>query len=256
VVRPVVVALDIGNTTVALGCFDGDRLVASARIPVARVEDEDVPARWPDAFPPLEALAGAAFVGCSVNPRVLRHVEEALAAHGGRLVLVERDLDVGVEVRLREPTQVGADRLVNAREAYHRVAGPVMVVDFGTAVTLECVSTDGAYVGGAIAPGVRLGAAALHEHTALLPAVDLVDNPPVLAVDTVGAMRSGVFWGTVGSVRELARRLLAEQPPDTAVLATGGDAGLFAPHVPEIQSVVPDLTLTGLWRIYRDAHAD
>jgi len=254
VARPVVVALDIGNTTVALGCFEGDRLVASARIPAARADD--LAGHWPGAFPPLEALAGTALVGCSVNPRVLRHVEETLAAHDGRLVLVERDLGVGVEVRLRDPMQVGADRLVNAREAYHRVGGPVMVVDFGTAVTLECVSGDGAYVGGAIAPGVRLGAAALHEHTALLPAVDLVDNPPVLAIDTVSAMQSGVFWGTVGAVRELARRLLAEQPSDTAVLATGGDAALFAPHVPEIQSVVPHLTLTGLWRIYRDAHTD
>ena len=247
------VALDIGNTTVSLGCFEGERLVSSDRIPAARAGD--LADLWPEAFPPLAELASVALVGCSVNPQVLGRVEGALAVHGGRLQLVERDLDIDIEARVREPATVGADRLVNAREAYRRAGGPVMVVDFGTAVTLDCVSADGAYVGGAIAPGVRLGAAALHEHTALLPSIGLVDDPPALAADTVSAMQSGVFWGTVGGVRELVRRLLAEQPPGTAVLATGGDAALFAPHVPEIQSVVPDLTLAGLSRIYRDAQA-
>ena len=250
---PVVLAVDIGNTTVAMGFFEGERLAASARISARRAGE--LAALWPNGFPALEGLAETPVVACSVNPRVLQQVEEVLAGHGVRVELVGRDLEVGIEARVREPAKVGADRLVNAREAYRRVRGPALVVDFGTAVTVDCVSADGAYLGGAIAPGVRLGAAALHEHTALLPAIDLVDAPPPRGTDTVSAMQSGVFWGTVGAVRELTRRLLAEQPAGTAVLATGGEAALFAPHVPEIHSVAPDLTLKGLLRIYRDASA-
>jgi len=248
--RPLV-AVDIGNTTVSLGCYEGDDLTATARIPAA--DAADLLNRWPDGFPSTADLADVVCVGCSVNPAVRARVETALAEGGARLLLVPRDLAVTMEVRLREPAKIGPDRLVNAYEAYGRIRGALVIVDFGTAVTLDCVSADGAYLGGSIAPGVRLGIAALHEHTALLPRIDLPDNPPPLGTDTVTAMQSGVFWGTVGAVRELLHR---ERPcfgRDAVVLATGGDAALFAPHIPEISRVAPHLTLAGLRRIYLDA---
>lgn len=250
----ILVTLDVGNTNLGLGCFRGSDLVASARIPADHARS--LAALWPDDFPPLPDLAAVPVVACSVNPSVLKTVEDVLSDHGGTLLLVNRDLQVKMAVRLRRPEGLGPDRLVNGYEAYCRTGGAVVVVDFGTAVTLDCVSADGAYVGGAIAPGVRLGLAALHEHTALLPLIDLVDNPQPLGNDTVTAMRSGVFWGTVGMVRELIARLRPQVAPEAPVLATGGDAALFAPHIPEITSLAPGLTLKGLCRIYRDAHPD
>ena len=249
---PGILAVDVGNTTVALGLFREGRLSAEGRIPSDRTGE--LAEHWPVTLPRPEELHLGGVVGCSVNPAVACRVEEFLGRFGLALELYQRDIPIDIEVRVPQPHRVGADRLVNAREAFRRVGGAVLVVDFGTAVTLDCVSSGGAYLGGAIAPGVRLGVAALHERTALLPAVDLVAAPPPLAGETTAAIQSGVFWGTVGAVRELARRLLDEMPPLTRVIATGGDASLFAPHLPEVDEVAPNLTIEGLYRIYCDVH--
>jgi type III pantothenate kinase len=247
---PSLLAVNVGNTMVNVGVFEGDRLVRTARIPAAQAAD--LRRAWPADLPPLDRLADVPVVACSVNPPVAERVEGALSSVGARVRLVGRDFEAPMPTRVREPKRLGADRLVNAYEGYARYRRAMVIVDLGTAITVDAVSGEGVFLGGAILAGWRLAALALNEHTALLPAVTVEDVPAALGDDTVSAIRSGLFWGAVGAVRELVARLRSEVGADALVLATGGDAARFGPHIPEVAQVVPELTLLGLHRVFCD----
>jgi type III pantothenate kinase len=228
----------IGNTNTCFGLFDGTRLAAREAIPTAQA------GRLPDFA--HRGRAEAALVA-SVAPSRTAAVCSALnLALGFRPLLAGEDFAVPIEVRLPDPQRVGVDRLLGALAAFRRTHSQTIVVDAGTAVTVNLVSASGAFCGGAIAPGPALMLRAMHEGTEGLP--DLAFSRPAFAVgrDTAEAMRSGAFWGAVGVVERLIRQIRAELLGEVSVVGTGGALHHIAPHVPSIGIVAPDLVLEGL----------
>lgn len=168
------------------------------------------------------------------------------------LVIGDAGVDLGIEVKVDQPQEVGADRLVNAVAAHDRYGGPLVVVDFGTATTFDVIERDGAYLGGVISPGINLSIEALHQAAAQLPRIAVEPPPAVIGKNTVDAMRSGVFWGYIGLIEGIVDRIEAEHGGGKLrLIATGGLAPLFAHHVPLIERADPDLTLHGLLLIHR-----
>ncbi|MEO0633902.1 MAG: type III pantothenate kinase, partial [Pseudomonadota bacterium] len=167
------------------------------------------------------------------------------------LVVGKPECALPVEPRVDEGTQIGPDRLVNTAGAFDRYGGDLIVVDFGTATTFDVVASDGAYVGGVIAPGVNLSLEALHNAAAALPHVDISKPQAVVGTNTVACMQSGVFWGYVGLVREICARIKAERARDMRVISTGGLAPLFQQSEPLFDAFEDDLTMHGLTVIHR-----
>lgn len=166
-------------------------------------------------------------------------------------LFVDAGVKTGVKILYDVPSEVGADRVVNAAAAYARVGGALIVVDFGTATTFDCVDKSGAYLGGAIAPGPQMSAEILYQRTAKLPLLGAFQKPPqAIGKNTKDSIASGLFHGYVGLTKGLLAQLAREMGEKTKVLATGGLSTLLAPSLPEIHYLAPDLTLEGLWRIW------
>ena len=166
-------------------------------------------------------------------------------------VVGKPDCALPVDVRVDEGTGVGPDRLVNTVAGYDLFGGDLILVDFGTATTFDVVDADGAYVGGAIAPGVNLSLQALHEAAAALPHVDIAKPQRVVGTNTVACMQSGVFWGYVGLVREICDRIKAERARPMQVIATGGLAPLFQQTDALFDAIEETLTMHGLTVIHK-----
>ena len=248
-------ALDIGNTTTTGGLFDGAALAASFSLQTPALMQR------PDLLrEAVGARAGdvtAAVAGCVV-PDAWAHVAAAVrSACGCPLMRVRADVPLPIRSDVPNPEQVGDDRLLNALAAYSRARGPAIVVDFGTALTIDVVGADGAYRGGVIAPGVQLGAEALSKGTAQLPLVDVeASSPSVLGTDTESAVRSGLIHGVAAMVEGLVARLRQELHLEGApVYLTGGQAARFAELINLSGDVVPELTLEGIRIAYEQASA-
>jgi type III pantothenate kinase len=169
---------------------------------------------------------------------------------GVKALTIEPGLDTGMPILYDNPSEVGADRIVNGVAAYERFgrgAGrPLIVVDFGTATTLDAITPRGEYLGGAICPGVQISADALFQRAARLPRIDVRKPERIVGRTTVGAMESGLFYGYVGMVEGLVRRMSDELGGNALCVATGGLATVIAPETPLIEHIDPDLTLHGL----------
>jgi type III pantothenate kinase len=240
----VLLAVDIGNTSIHLGGFK-DRLLHRDRWPVSDQR------KWvlSDWCSPKETVVAVA----SVNPPVCEQlVSRFSSASFRKLILLGRDVEVPVRREIRRPEEVGIDRLLNAHAAFARVGGAAIVVDFGTATTFDIVSAQGAYIGGAIAPGLGLSARALGTFTALLPKIELEEPAEPIGKDTVSCIRIGILAGYCGLVDRLLDRFTQALPDVPRVLATGGEAHLVAPHCRRIEEIVPDLTLEGIFRVVRN----
>ena len=166
------------------------------------------------------------------------------------LIVGEQQLELGMQIKLGRPQEVGADRLVNAVAAKARYGNGVIVIDFGTATTFDVLSGQGDYIGGVIAPGINLSLEALHAAAAKLPEIAVARPEKVMGDPTVSAMQSGVYWGYVSMVEGIVKRLKEEQGNDFKVIATGGLAGLFSKATDAIEHYEPDLTTHGLRLIY------
>ncbi len=171
--------------------------------------------------------------------------------HVQPLVVGTPEVDIGIEVLLDRPEEVGADRLVNAVGAFVHYGGPKIVVDFGTATTFDVIDERGNYLGGAIAPGVNLSLAALHQASAQLPRVAIGRPERVIGKSTVQAMRSGIYWGYIGMIEGMIARIRAELGAPVGVVATGGLAPLFTECSEVVSHADSDLTLKGLYAVYR-----
>lgn len=241
--------IDVGNTNVTLGTFDGPRLLGMASLSLEHTIS--LPERMVCALADLSDRPPGVMAVASVNPRIMLVVqawgEDMLQVP---VLRVRQDLPVDMPVLLDRPERLGDDRLMNGVAAYHRARGAVIVVDFGTASTVEAVSDKGEYLGGAIGPGVSLSAIALRNATALLPEITPAPTDSALGTNTQQAMQAGIFFGQVGMAREIIARLAAELGGRPAVYATGGDAECIAAHVPAIDEVVPALTLEGIALTY------
>jgi type III pantothenate kinase len=242
---------DIGNTHTHVGLADGRRVVKQGDIPTYSWMAGGAAGRLKN-FIGETPIDGAAL--CSVVPRATPLVKnfvwvtwkfEALELHAGSIR--------GVGIDYPKPKSIGPDRLANAVAARHRCGAPVVVVDFGTAVTFDVVDARGCYVGGIIAPGLAVMTNYLHEKTALLPKIQIRDIRTAIGKSTEEAMLIGAVHGYRGLVRELIGQLKRElRAPKLPVVATGGYAKLIAAGLPEIAAVAPDLTLEGL-RLVWDA---
>lgn len=242
--------IDIGNTTIKLGVFEGDSLKASWHIAtnIDRLADEY-------AVVLLELLKQKGIATdavekvsmCSVVPPLTATFEELLSNYFGISPLViEAGVKTGVRIRMDNPREVGADRIVNAAAAHNLYGGPVIIVDLGTATTFDAVSADGDYLGGAIAPGMVIAIETLSEKAAMLPRVELTKPAKAIGSNTVSAMQSGILFGYVGLVEGLVSRIKKELGEKTQVVATGGYAKLIAAETAIIDAVNTDLTLHGL----------
>ena len=243
-------AIDIGNSNIVWGIFDGDQLVADWRISTDHSKTTDEYAvllldllRVKDISP--DRVDGV--ILSSVVPPLTPLFEELAETYFHCLpLIVSAEMETGLTIKYTNPHEVGSDRIVNAAAAFHRYGGPLIIVDFGTATTFCAVTADGEYLGGAIAPGLRISAEALYARTAKLPKVELLRPKSAIGRDTVSSMQAGLVFGYAGLVDELVRRIQQELGRDCFVLATGGLAGLIAPESRLIREVRPHLTLEGL----------
>jgi type III pantothenate kinase len=249
-------AADIGNTQTVLGLFEGDDLRGQWRIATEAHRTSDELAV---VFAGLLALGGlrleevSALIASSVVPALARSYRD-LAAEIFEVPFypVDAQMETGLKNRYDDPGSVGADRIVNAVAAGRHYGYPAIIVDIGTATTVEAVDGDGCYLGGAILTGLYVSLDALVSRTAKLPSVDLEEGPPrVIATNTPDSIRSGFIYGYAGAVDALIRRSREELGEDgIRVIATGGPAGVIVPHCREIEEFDPDLTLKGLRILY------
>ncbi len=245
----VLLAVDAGNTSVALGLFRGKRLVKKARLASDPAIGSAELARRLRAFSGEATAACCASVVPALDGKIDRAVRKAL---GVEPAWVTPTAPLGIRYRVERPRQVGADRIANAIGAWELHGGPAVVLDFGTATTFDCVSRAGDYLGGAILPGPVLAARALADHTAKLPLVPVRRPRRVIGRETVECIQAGVYFGYLGMIEKVLKLTLAElaRSPEggkaRVVLATGGWAGLLADDLPAEIKLAPDLTLHGL----------
>ena len=249
-------ALDIGNTNVSIGLFRAGAMLATRRAATNARATTDEFELLLDGLLRLDGIAMAdldAIAMASVVPAVSSAVE-SIAERRGRLLLVAAAGTVPLAVRVDRPGDVGADRLVNALAAARLYGTPAVVVDFGTATTFDCVAADGAYVGGAIAPGLELGLEALAARTAKLPRIELRTPDRAIGRDTISAMQAGTIFGyqaLAAGLLERIRRELADAndvaPAEVHAILTGGlSAAPWARALEGIDAIDTDLTLKGL----------
>lgn len=248
------VLVDVGNTNTVFGIYRGEDLIESFRLSTdpARTADEYAALLLPlFARAGLDPLDARAIVMSSVVPP-LHPTLERLARQVFRLepLFIEPGVKTGLPIRYDNPSEVGADRIVNSVAARELYGTPVIVVDFGTATTFDVVNAAGEYVGGIIAPGITISAEALFAKASRLRRVDVKKPAQLIGRDTASAMQSGFYHGYVGLVDGILERLLAELPGVRNVVATGGDAELIAGGSKYIREVNDLITLVGLKLIY------
>ncbi len=246
--------IDVGNTNTVLGVYRGDELVASLRLSTDsdRTADEYGALLLP-LFGRLgvDPAAAEAVVVSSVVPPLHHTLDRLARRYFGRPPLfIEPGVKTGMPIRYDNPSEVGADRIVNAVAARELYGAPVVVVDFGTATTFDVVNAAGEYVGGIIAPGVLISSEALFAHASRLYRVDVKKPAQLVGRNTASAMQSGIYYGSIGLVDGILARLLAELPGVKNVVATGGQAELIADGSEYIREVNPGLTLLGLKLVY------
>ena len=243
-------ALDVGNTNIHLGVFRGDALLAHWDISNNRD-------RTPDE---LGTLLGLLFAGKGIDPAELRGavlasvvpqvtegiVETVRRFRGLDALVLGPGVDTGIAIRYEDGREVGADRVANAVGGHARYGGPLIVVDFGTATTFDAVAADGAYLGGAIAPGLRISIEALSQRAARLPRIDLVRPRCAIGTNTAASMQAGIIFGYAGLVEALVARISREIGGSPQVVATGGLAELIVRETGAVPLVDQHLTLEGL----------
>jgi len=255
--KDLLLALDVGNTNTVVGLFEGDKLRTHWRLTTHAERTADEVGMWLHQLlrwdqVRVDDLTDVA-VSSVVPPMDPRLTEGVLRYLDKKAFFVEPGIRSDMPLRVDAPQELGADRLCDAVAAYAEHGGPCLVLDFGTAVTWEVVSAEGEYLGGAIAPGPGVTADALSSKTAKLPSVAMEPPPRVIGKGTVDSIQSGLFYGYLGLIEGVTRRML-DEIGDATVVATGGLAQAFASHTDLIQHVEPDLTLHGLrilWQLNR-----
>ena len=250
--------IDIGNTNLTLGLFEGETLGARWRLATdhERMPDEyglQIIGLLNHAERNPEELTGVCLASV-VPPLTGRLVQACRQYLKQNPLVVDAGVRTGVRIRYEDPRAVGADRIADAAAVQRLYGGPACVVDFGTATTFDAISKEGDYLGGAIAPGIGIASEALFLHTAKLPRVDLQRPPAAIGRNTVHAMQSGLLFGYVALVEGMVARFRMELGPEMKVIATGGLAEIVAAETQVIQFVAPWLTLDGLriiWSLNR-----
>jgi len=247
---PNVLACDVGNTTIRFAQVQSDTVQSVATIRVGELSKlgEHIAEAWQKVPAPRKLVA------CSVNPTALKALEAAVdTALHEPVLLVGRDLPLPIETDLADAQSIGTDRLCAAVAAFDRLGTACVVGDVGTAITIDCVNDQGIFLGGAIMPGLRVSAQALHQQTAQLPQVEPVEPDWVFGKDTRQAIIGGLVRGARGALREFVEAYATDMGHWPLVILTGGDAELICPEPGEsglVQAIVDDLTLRGVAMAY------
>ncbi|MBU2961528.1 type III pantothenate kinase [Citreicella sp. C3M06] len=247
-------AIDCGNTNTVFSIWDGTKFLATWRTSTEHQRTADQYYVWLSSlmgFQKIDAQITDMIISSTV-PRVVFNLRVLADRYFNTrpYVVGKPDCRLPVAVRVDTGTAVGPDRLVNTVAGYDLYGGDLIVVDFGTATTFDVVASDGAYVGGVIAPGVNLSLEALHLAAAALPHVDISRPQSVVGTNTVACMQSGIFWGYIGLVREICDRIKAERARPMKVISTGGLAPLFQQSEDLFDEFVDELTMHGLTVIH------
>ena len=252
-------AFDVGNTTTAIGIFDGRTLVKSWKI---RTDSDKTGDEYGAILLNLMQVAGleagriSAAIISSVVPPLTPVIEEVCRSYFGRTALVVGPgLKTGMPILYENPLEVGADRITASVAAFEKFGGPVIVVDFGTATTFDAVSAKGEYLGGAIAPGIQIAAEALTLKTARLPRIEIRKPKRAIGRTTVASMQSGLYFGYIGLVTNTIGEIRKELSGPVRVVATGGFGAQIASELPVLEAYEPDLVLEGL-RIIHERNRD
>ena len=248
-----ILAVDIGNTKIAAGLMAGAEVRAHTDTQTdPQAAPEKIWASLSAGLGETDAIAGA--IICSVVPAATPLVRAAIRGGTGvEPIEFTADTPIGITNRYEPPGDVGADRLANAYAAWKLHGLPAIIVDIGTALTVDCVSRDAEYLGGVIAPGIGISLDALHDRTALLPRVRLEATPRVLGTSTVTSIQSGITHGHAGMIASLVGALRDELRfgPDAKVVITGGYTAVLGPQLKPISGLIdPDITLKGLALIH------
>ncbi|MBX7218835.1 MAG: type III pantothenate kinase [Blastocatellia bacterium] len=247
--------VDVGNTNTVLGVYDGTDLIAHWRITTQRertVDEYGILCRNLFTLANLEFTKISGIVIASVVPPLNFTLFRMSTAyfHQEPMFVLPTENVLWMPIRYDSPQDVGADRIVNAVAAFERFGGPSIVVDFGTATTFDAISAEGEYLGGVITPGINISAEALFQRAARLPRVNISHPPRVVGTTTITSMQSGLYFGYIGLVEGILKRMSEEMGELRAVIATGGLARLIGKGSPMITEIDENLTLEGLRLIY------
>lgn len=247
-------AIDIGNTNIVLGLYDGPCLIYHWRTATDREktgDDYGILIHNLFSYHQLSLTQVTEVIMSSVVPPLMVPITRMVQRYFGlEPLVVGPGIKTGINIKYENPREVGADRIVNAVAAHDKYPGALVVIDFGTATTFDAITAEGDYLGGAIAPGIGISTEALFQRAAKLPRVELVKPPAVIARNTVNSMQAGIVYGYAGLVDEITSRMKEELADEVNVIATGGLANFIARESREIRVVEPFLTLEGLRLIH------
>jgi type III pantothenate kinase len=247
-------AIDCGNTNTIFSIWDGDEFISTWRTATDHQRTADQYFVWLSSLMSLQNIKAdiSDVIISSTVPRVVFNLRVLSDRYFNTrpIVVGKPDCKVPIDIRVDAGTAVGPDRIVNSVAGYDLFGGNLIIVDFGTATTFDVVDKDGAYVGGVIAPGVNLSLQALHQMAAALPHVDIARPKEVIGTNTVACMQSGVFWGYIGLVKEICRKIIEEKQEVMKIIATGGLAPLLQSSDQLFEAVEDNLTMHGLRLIF------
>lgn len=255
VVRILIFVFDIGNTNMVLGVYDGDNLKHHWRIETNRNKTEDeygmlIKSLFEHVELTFSDIKG--IIISSVVPPIMTALERMCQKYFQvKPLIVGPGMKTGLNIKYENPREVGADRIVNAIAGIHDYGSPLIIVDFGTATTYCYINEKKQYMGGAIAPGIGISTEALYSKAAKLPRIEIARPDDIIGKNTVSAMQAGIFYGYVGQVEGIVKRMKLQAKENPTVIATGGLASLIAKESTVIDVVDPFLTLKGLQLIYK-----
>lgn len=247
-------AVDVGNTNLTLGVFRGSELISHWRLETDNGQTVD---GWGILFRNLFDLAGLNFaeiggiIVSSVVPQLNSSLEQmAIRYFHTKPLFVTENTDTGIAIRADNPSEVGADRIVNSSAAFAKHGGPCIAVDFGTAITFDAISDKGEYLGGVICAGIGIASEALFEKTARLPHIEIRDPGRVIGTNTVACLQAGLYYGTLAMLDGILERMMGELGGKAKVIATGGQAAIVCPASKYVEVIEDHLTLEGLRTIW------